>query len=126
LQVLVINSRPNVPGNAHDGVDDHGIRVHDHVPHPFHTISPPIFEFLTNFTAWTPYEHRVLASVDGQLVPIPINQDTINRLYGLSLDAAGVERFLSERAEPVDYVRTSEDAVVARVGRDHSEEFLRG
>jgi UDP-galactopyranose mutase len=68
----------------------------------------------------------VLASVDGRLVPIPINQDTINRLYGLSLDAAGIERFLAERAEPVDYVRTGEDAVVARVGRELYEKFFRG
>jgi UDP-galactopyranose mutase len=126
LRVLVIDRRPHVAGNAHDRVDDHGIRVHDHGPHLFHTNSTPIFEYLSRFTSWTPYEHRVLASVDGQLVPIPINQDTINRLYGLSLDSAGVERFLEARAEPIDYVRTSEDAVVARVGRELYEKFFRG
>jgi len=126
LRVLVIDRRAHVAGNAHDRVDDHGIRVHDHGPHLFHTNSTPIFEYLSNFTRWTPYEHRVLASVDGQLVPIPINQDTINRLYGLSLDATGVERFLAQRAEPIDHVRTSEDAVVARVGRELYEKFFRG
>jgi UDP-galactopyranose mutase len=126
LRVLVIDRREYVGGNAHDRVDDHGIRVHDHGPHLFHTNSTPIFEYLSAFTRWTPYEHRVLASVDGRLVPIPINQDTINRLYGLSLDAAGIERFLAERAEPVDYVRTGEDAVVARVGRELYEKFFRG
>jgi UDP-galactopyranose mutase len=126
LSVLVIDRRGHVAGNAYDHLDERGIRVHRHGPHLFHTNSAPIFEHLSRFTEWTPYEHRVLASVDGQLVPIPINQDTINRLYGLRLDAAGVERFLSARAEPVEYVRTSEDAVVARVGRELYEKFFRG
>ena len=124
LRVLVIDRRAHVAGNAHDRVDDHGIWVHDHGPHLFHTNSVPIFEYLSHFTVWTPYEHRVLASVEGQLVPIPINQDTIDRLYGLSLDPAGVERFLAERAEPIDCVRTSEDAVVARVGSGPVREVL--
>jgi UDP-galactopyranose mutase len=126
LRVLVVDRRPYVAGNAHDHLDEHGIRVHRHGPHLFHTNSTPIYEYLSRFTEWSPYEHRVLASVDGQLVPLPINQQTINRLYGLSLDPEGIERFLAERAEPVDLVRTGEDAVVARVGRELYEKFFRG
>jgi UDP-galactopyranose mutase len=124
--VLVVDRRPHVAGNAFDELDEHGIRVHRHGPHLFHTASRPIFDYLSQFTEWRPYEHRVLASVDGKLVPIPINRTTINTLYGLDLDAAGVEQFLAERAEPVDYVRTSEDAVVAKVGRELYEKFFRG
>jgi UDP-galactopyranose mutase len=126
-RVLVVDRRPYIGGNAHDRVDEEsGVRVHDHGPHLFHTNAPHVVEYLSQFTEWHPYEHRVLASVDGQLVPIPINLDTINRLYGLELDSAGMEAFLAERAEPRDEIRTSEDAVVARVGRELYEKFFRG
>jgi UDP-galactopyranose mutase len=83
-------------------------------------------DYLSRFTAWRQYQHRVLASVDGQLVPIPINLDTINRLYGLSLNALEVESFLASRAEPVERIRTSEDVVVSKVGRELYEKFFRG
>jgi UDP-galactopyranose mutase len=126
-RVLVVDRRPYVGGNAHDRVDEEtGLWRHDHGPHLFHTNAPHVVEYLSQFTEWRPYEHRVLASVDGQLVPIPINLDTVNRLYGLELDPAGMEAFLAERAEPVAEVRTSEDAVVARVGRELYEKFFRG
>jgi len=49
------------------------------------TNSEQVVEYLSQFTKWRPYEHRVLAKVRGQLVPIPINLDTVNRLYGLDL-----------------------------------------
>jgi UDP-galactopyranose mutase len=126
-RVLVVDRRPYVGGNAHDRVDPKsGVWVHDHGPHLFHTNAAHVVEYLSQFTDWRPYEHRVLATVDGRLVPIPINLDTVNRLYGLELDSAGMEAFLAERAEPVAEVRTGEDAVVSRVGRELYEKFFRG
>src|SRR5207253_423429 len=95
-------------------------------PHIFHTNSRDIFDYLSRFTEWRTYEHRVLASVDGQLVPIPINLDTINKLYGLNLNATQVEDFLKSRAEKRDVIRTSEDVVVSKVGRELYEKFFRG
>ena len=71
-------------------------------------------------------EHRVLASVDGQLLPIPINLDTINKLYGLSLTSFQVEEFFASVAEKRDSIRTSEDVVVSKVGRELYEKFFRG
>jgi UDP-galactopyranose mutase len=69
----------------------------------------------------------VLAKVDGQLVPIPINRTTINTLYGLNLTTdAEAEAFLKARAEPVAVVETSEDVVVSAVGRELYEKFFRG
>jgi UDP-galactopyranose mutase len=124
-RVLLIDRRDHIGGNAYDHYDDDGILVHKYGPHIFHTNSPEIFEHLSHFTAWRPYEHRVLASVDGQLVPIPINLDTINALYGLSLNSEQVEEFLAARAVNVPAVRTSEDVVLARVGRDLYEKFFR-
>ena len=125
-RVLLIDRRPHIGGNAYDHYDDAGILVHRYGPHIFHTNSADIAAYLSRFTAWRPYEHRVLAQVDGQLVPIPINLTTINRLYGLDLGPEEMESFLAARAEPVASVRSSEDVVVSRVGRELYEKFFRG
>ena len=126
-RVLVIDRRDHIGGNAFDYHDEHGVLVHRYGPHIFHTNSEKVVEYLSRFTDWHPYEHRVLARVDSRNVPIPINRTTINLLYGLELSTdAEVEQFLAERAEPVDYVRNSEDVVVAKVGRELYEKFFRG
>ncbi|HLL73920.1 MAG TPA: UDP-galactopyranose mutase [Pyrinomonadaceae bacterium] len=124
-KVLLCDRRPHVGGNAYDHYDDAGVLVHKYGPHIFHTNSREVFEYLSRFTGWRAYEHRVLASVDGQLVPIPINLDTINKLYGLSLTSFEVAEFFKGVAEPRDQVRTSEDVVVGAVGRELYEKFFR-
>jgi UDP-galactopyranose mutase len=125
-KVLILDRRNHVGGNAYDHYDQAGILVHRYGPHIFHTNSKDIFDYLSRFTGWRNYEHRVLASVDGQLLPIPINLDTINKLYGLSLNTTQVEEFLQARAEKRDTIRTSEDVVVSKVGRELYEKFFRG
>jgi UDP-galactopyranose mutase len=125
-QVLLIDRRNHIGGNAYDHYDDAGILVHKYGPHIFHTNSKDIFEYLSGFTEWRHYQHKVLASVDGQLVPIPINLDTINKLYGSKLTSFEMEQFLASRAEPRDQIRTSEDVVVSKVGRELYEKFFRG
>ncbi|HEY0380654.1 MAG TPA: UDP-galactopyranose mutase [Candidatus Elarobacter sp.] len=124
--VLVIDKRPHVAGNTHDPLDENGLRYHQYGPHIFHTNARHVVEYLSAFTRWLPYEHRVLARVDGKLVPIPINRTTINRLYDRDLDAAGVARFLAERAEQLPRIENSEHAILARVGRELYEKFFRG
>lgn len=125
-KVLIIDKRDHIAGNAYDYYNNDGILIHKYGPHIFHTNSKEVFEYLSQFTPWRPYEHKVLASVDGQLVPIPINVDTINKLYNLNLSSADVENFFAERAEKVDRVKTSEDVVVSKVGRELYEKFFRG
>ncbi len=125
-KVLVTDKRPHFGGNAYDVEDASGILIHLYGPHIFHTNSAEVFDYLSQFTEWRPYEHRVLASVDGKLVPVPINLDTVNRLYGLDLTSAELEEFFAARAEPRTEIRTSEDVVVARVGRDLYEKMFRG
>src|SRR6188508_2361391 len=106
-KILLIDKRNHIGGNAYDYYDEHGVLVHKYGPHIFHTNSEKVVEYLSQFTEWRPYEHRVLASVDDQLVPMPINRTTINMLYGLGLTTDDeVSSFLAERAEPVDYIRT--------------------
>jgi UDP-galactopyranose mutase len=124
-KVLLCDTRPHVGGNAYDHYNDEGILVHKYGPHIFHTNSRDVFEYLSKFTEWRSYQHRVMASVDGQLVPIPINLNTINKLYGLNLTSFEVEEFFKKVAEPVEQVRTSEDVVVKAVGRELYEKFFR-
>jgi len=125
-QVLLVDRRPHIGGNAYDEYDDAGILVHKYGPHIFHTNCREVFDYLSRFTTWRQYQHKVLASVDGQLVPIPINLDTINTLYGLHLNSFEMEQFLASRAEARDPVRTSEDVVVSKIGRELYEKFFRG
>jgi UDP-galactopyranose mutase len=123
--VLVVDRRNHIGGNAYDCYDDAGILIHKYGPHIFHTNSPAVSQYLSRFTEWRRYEHRVRASVDGQLLPIPINLDTINQLYGLQLTAFDVEDFFAKVAEPREHIRTSEDVVVSRVGRELYTKFFR-
>ena len=124
-RVLVIDKRDHIAGNAYDFCNEDGILIHKYGPHIFHTSSEKVLTYLSRFTSWRPYEHRVLASVAGQLLPIPINMDTINKLYGLDLDAEGVKAFLASRAVKPSVIRTSKDIVISRVGHDLYEKFFR-
>jgi UDP-galactopyranose mutase len=124
--VLIIDRRSHIGGNAYDCYDDAGVLVHRYGPHIFHTNAKSIVEYLSQFTEWRPYEHRVLSAVDGQLLPIPINLDTINQLYELSLSSEQLEAFFASKREVVDEVRTSEDVVVSTIGRELYEKFFRG
>jgi len=124
-RVLVIDKREHLAGNCYDPVTDDGLQYHRYGPHIFHTNSSAVVAYLSRFTSWRPYEHRVLARVRDQLLPIPINRTTINRLYGLDLDEAGAAAFLAARAIPAARIANSEDAIVSRVGRELYELFFR-
>ena len=126
-RVLLIDRRPHVGGNAYDEKDAAGILYHKYGPHIFHTNSEMGVEYLSQFTGWRPYEHRVRAVVRGQQVPIPINRTTLNMLFGLDLKTdEEAAAYLASRAEPVEEIRTSEDVVINAVGRELYELFFRG
>jgi UDP-galactopyranose mutase len=124
-KVLLVDRRPHIGGNAYDHYNDDGLLVHKYGPHIFHTNSRDVFDYLSRFTEWRPYQHRVQAWVDGQLLPIPINLDTVNRMYGLNLTAFELNDFFARVAEPRDAIRTSEDVIVSKVGRELYEKFFR-
>jgi len=126
-RVLLIDRRPHIGGNAYDEPNEAGILYHKYGPHIFHTNSEQVVEYLSQFTEWRPYEHRVLAYVREKLVPIPINRTTLNELFGLDLktDDEAAE-YLASRAEPVADIKTSEDVVINAVGRELYELFFRG
>ena len=124
-KVIIVDRRPHIGGNAYDRYNEAGLLVHQYGPHIFHTNSREVFEYLSMFTEWRPYQHRVLASVDGQLVPMPINLDTINRLYGLNLTSFELVRFFEKVAEKRESIKTSEDVIVSKIGRELYEKFFR-
>jgi UDP-galactopyranose mutase len=126
-KVLLIDKRPHIAGNAFDQKDAAGVLMHKYGPHIFHTNSQEIVSYLSRFTRWRPYEHRVLASLGGVHVPMPINRTTVNTLYGLNLQTdEEVEAFFASRAEPVENIKTSEDVVVSKIGSELYERFFRG
>jgi UDP-galactopyranose mutase len=125
-RVLLVDRRPHVGGNAFDCYDEAGVLIHQYGPHIFHTNALGVFNYLSQFTDWRPYEHRVLAEVDGIQVPIPINLTTVNRLYGLSLNSNELQDWLAIRAEPIADIRTAEDVVLNAVGRELYEKIFRG
>jgi len=124
-KVLICDRRPHIGGNAYDHYNEAGILVHKYGPHIFHTNSREVFEYLSRFTEWRQYQHRVQASVDGQLLPIPINLSTINQMYGLKLTSFELNDFFASLAEKCVAVKTSEDVIVSKVGRELYEKFFR-
>lgn len=127
-RVLVIDSRPHIAGNAYDERDAAGLLIHRYGPHLFHTNSEAIFEYLSRFTDWRPYEHRVLADLGERgRVPIPVNRTTLNHLFDAGLESEEeAKAFYESRAEPCGTIETSEDVVVSTIGRELYETFFRG
>jgi UDP-galactopyranose mutase len=125
-KVLLVDQRNHIGGNAYDHYDDAGVLVHRYGPHIFHTSAVDVYRYLSQFTAWRSYQHRVVAAVDGQLVPIPINLDTINRLTNSNFNSTEMQAYLASVAEPMSEIRNSEQVIVSRVGRDLYEKFFRG
>jgi UDP-galactopyranose mutase len=125
-QVLIIDKRPHIGGNAYDCLDQQGVLIHPYGPHIFHTNSKRVIEYLSQFTDWRFYEHRVLAEVQGHCYPLPINRQTINALYGLNLTEEGVAAYFEKVRTPIESIQSSEDVVLNSVGHDLCEKFFRG
>src|SRR5690606_21113592 len=98
--IRLIDRRSHIAGNAYDEQDAYKVLVHRYGPHIFHTNSQRIFDWLSRFTQWRLYEHRVLGVVEGKHYPFPINRDTLNMLYGLDLDEAGAAEYFEKIREP--------------------------
>jgi len=125
-KILVLDKRQHIGGNAYDQKDQNGVLIHPYGPHIFHTNSKKVFEYLSRFTDWRFYEHRVLARVQGEYYPIPINRLTINKVFGVDLKEEEVESFLETKRIPKESVKTSEDVVLNSVGPELCEMFFRG
>lgn len=122
-QIVVVESRPHIGGNAYDELDEHGVLIHRYGPHIFHTNSAQVFEYLSRFTAWRTYEHRVVASVDVGLVPLPVNLTTMEMVFGKSFDECSAREFIKGRVIESDNIRSSRDLVLSRVGPELYEKI---
>lgn len=116
-KVLVIEKKKHIAGHCYDFHDENGILVHKYGPHIFHTKIKQVWDYLSNFTEWHLYQHRVLSYVDGNLVPIPINLDTVNELFGTELTIEELPEFFEKIKEPINEIMTSADVVLSKVGK---------
>ena len=125
-KILVVEKRDHIGGNAYDEYDEHGILIHKYGPHIFHTNSKEVFEYLSQFTEWRFYEHKVLANLDGELYPIPINRITLNKLYKLNLTTDGEIKIYLESVREKRYpILNSEEIIINQVGSDLFEKFFK-
>ncbi|HEU23952.1 MAG: UDP-galactopyranose mutase [Mesoaciditoga sp.] len=125
-RVFIVEKLGYVGGHSHDEVNEDGILVHTYGPHIFHTKSKDLFDFLSRFTQWHYYQHRVLSYVDGMYVPFPINRDTIAQIFGIELESEMVEGFLKKEVANSTFSNPPlnfEDAVVSQIGRRLYEKF---
>ena len=81
-KVLMIEQRGHIGGNCYDVEDEHGILVHQYGPHIFHTNSKVVYDYLSRFTDWYDYRHEVVGNINGELLPIPFNLNTLEMVYG--------------------------------------------
>ena len=111
-KVLVIDRRNHIGGNAYDYPGDYGILIHKYGPHIFHTNSEKVWSYLSRFTRWRAYEHRVLGSIDGQLAPIPFNLDSLDILFprgeAEALSRQLIESYGMEKKVPILKMREAQ------------------
>lgn len=93
--VLIVEKRDHIAGNAYDEYNEFGILEHKYGPHIFHTNSTDIWQYLSQFTEWRPYFHKVLASIDGQLVPVPFNLNSLDKIFPQKLAERYTEKLVS-------------------------------
>ena len=113
-KVLVIERRQHVAGNCYDEVDGNGILIHRYGPHLFHTNFVDVWKYLSRFTDWDVYHHRVKAMIDGQIAPIPFNFNTMHEVFPRSLadklEIALLKNFSYGQKVPILELKKSDDA----------------
>ena len=127
FQVDVIDKRSHVAGNCYDYVHDSGVRIHKYGPHLFHTSNQRVVDWLSRFTEWLPYEHRVVAQLpDQRLVPLPVNLDTVNAVFDTNLSTPDeVKAYLTTKSVIRNPVTSAEDHLYAHIGPELTNLFFR-
>jgi len=123
--VLIVDKRNHIGGNCYDYYDNSGILVHKYGPHYFRTNMKHVFTYLSMFTEWHYIYYRIKVMVDGRLVPLPINLDTINELYGYGFSLDELDAFLNKHKTKTDIIRNSEDIVISKVGKELYEKIYK-
>ncbi len=123
-KVLVIEKRSHIGGNIYDSYNEDGILIHNYGPHIFHTNDKEVYDYLSQFTAWRDFWHRVLTCVDGNMIPMPITLETINQLYNTNFTGEEMEAFLKAQSEDIPGIKTSKDVVLAKAGEEIYHKFF--
>ena len=123
-KVLIVEKRSHIGGNVYDSYNEDGILIHNYGPHIFHTNDREVYYYLGQFTKWNDFWHRVLTQVDGNLIPMPITLETINRLYHMEMTAEEMEKFIEKRAVPIKEIKTSRDVALSKVGEEIYSKFF--
>lgn len=123
-KVLLVEKRSHIGGNVYDSYNEDGILIHNYGPHIFHTNDKEVYEYLSRFTKWNDFWHRVLTQVDGNLIPMPITLETINQLYNMSLTPEEMKKFIDTLAVPVEEIKTSRDVALSKVGEEIYQKFF--
>lgn len=124
-RVLLVEQRNHIAGNTYDYYNEEGILAQKYGPHIFHTKSKSVWDYLSAFTEWNNYVHRVLARVNGKEVSLPINIETVESLYERSFTPDEFERFLAERRVKIAEIKNSRDVVVSQVGEELYDLFFK-
>lgn len=114
--VLVLEEREHVGGNAYDALDEHGVLVHIYGPHIFHTCSKEVFDFLQRFSEFIPYHHKVVGNIHGKLIPIPFNLNSLSMIYEKEkaerIEKALLSQYGEEENVPILTLKENEDAEI--------------
>jgi UDP-galactopyranose mutase len=124
--VCVIDKRSHVAGNAYDEWNAQGVRIHRYGPHLFHTNNLMVVGWLSRFTGWTPYEHRVTALLpSGETVPLPINRRTLELVFGRRFKSEGhAEAHLKSVAWPISEIGNARDYLLSQIGETLTDLFF--
>ncbi|QAA80913.1 UDP-galactopyranose mutase [Aequorivita sp. H23M31] len=125
-KVLILEKRDHIGGNCYDYIDENGILVSKYGAHLFHTDMKEVWEYVNRFSDWYPWEHKVLAKVDDQLVPIPVNINTVNKLFGLTISTEEeMIEWLEKNRLPIKDPKNGKEAVLDKVGPVLYEKMFR-
>ncbi|SMC76523.1 UDP-galactopyranose mutase [Papillibacter cinnamivorans] len=112
-RVLLLEKRDHIGGNAYDCIDQAGVLIHRYGPHIFHSNSRRVYEYLSRFTAWRPYEHKVVCSVYGKYLPVPFNLNSLDLAFEAEkasrIEGKLTETYGRERKVPILELRRSAD-----------------
>jgi UDP-galactopyranose mutase len=127
FRVDIIDKRSHIAGNCFDYLHDSGVRVHKYGPHLFHTSNMRVVEWLSRFTQWNDYQHKVVARLpSGKLTPMPVNLDTINDVFGQQLETPEqVAALLQDHVTPCEQPAHAEDYLYSKIGAQLTNLFYR-
>jgi UDP-galactopyranose mutase len=125
-KVLILEKRDHIAGNCYDYVDENGILVSKYGAHLFHTNDEIVWDYVNRFAKWYPWEHKVLAKVDGQLVPVPVNISTVNKVFGLHIRTEEeMSQWLEQNRAHISFPSNGKEAALSKVGEVLYEKMFR-